>query len=884
MTAEQWGNVEALFGELCALSLGERSARLGAIADLEVRGEVASLLEHSGDGQTVAAAVGAVATHLQATPVREQRFGPFRIVRRLGQGGQGAVFEAERDDGSFYQRVAIKIVKWEIDSDATRIQFARERQILAGLEHPNIARLLDGSQRDDGTPYLVMEFVEGLPLTAAAAGWPLRRKLELILQVMSAVEFAHRNLIVHRDLKPANILVTPEGTPKLLDFGIAKLLEVDSQRTQTILLAFTPDYASPEQVRGLPISTASDVYSLGVVLYQLLTGRKPYTIETATPLELDRVVCQDPPADPGLGDDLDQILMMALRKEPERRYQSVEQFAEDIKRYLENRPVSARPDSLWYRTRLYARRHWAGILAAAITFIAVIGGAGAAFYQARIAEQRFQMVRGLAHSFVFDYHDELAKVQGNTAVREKMVRKALEYLDTLSSGARNDAELQQELAAAYRKVGDTQGNPSKPNLGHPAEAIASYRKAAQIYDRLGSKYPADLAEFYAAFTALLATTGNWREAGPVGEKALHAAEQLAQAKPDDEAAQLGPPRAWSLLGDVDDFNAHEADSIVKFRKADELMRPVLARWRNQASLKIAESTRSRLAQGLRLAGQLEESKTACEEDAQILAELIQLSPSDPQFRGSYVALLHDWSSAYYDDIGPSLEDPAQSLKLSRQAVDLSRERVAKDSRDAAAKFTLAVSLFRLSFPLKHTDPRAALQAAEESARLFDEQIAAGNNTVHVLSRRARALRRLTQALLASGRAADSHALAAKVVAEQRALAAKEEPELKVTTYLALSLMDEALAADALDERKSALASLTEAEQILTKLDARDPQDLTSVIPLARARQLLSEYWRKSGDKKESQHWLDEAARPWREFHDQNDYVRRQTAKLLSTKR
>ena len=886
MTAEQWSNIESLFADLSALPIEERSRRLAAVQDIEVRDEVASLLEHSAeDGQTVAAAVGTAATRVEPAPQeRGQRFGPFRVVRRLGHGGQGAVFEAARDDGGFAQRVAIKIVKWEIDTDATRAQFARERQILAGLEHPNIARLLDGGQREDGTPYLVMEFVEGLPLTAAAAGWTLRRKLEVFLDVMSAVEFAHRNLIVHRDLKPANILVTADGVPKLLDFGIAKLLDVDAQRTQTILMAFTPDYASPEQVRGGPISTASDVYSLGVVLYQLITGRKPYKIETATPLELDRVVCQDPPADPDLGDDLDQILLMALRKEPERRYSTIQQFADDVRRYLDHRPVMARPDSIGYRTRLYVRRHWAILLASAVALTAIVAGTGAALYQASVARQQFQMVRKLAHSFVFDYHDELAKVQGNTAIREKMVRTALEYLDTLSSGARNDASLQQELASAYRKVGDTQGNPSKPNLGHPDDAIASYGKAAGIYGRLGSNYAAEVTEFYSAYTALLASTGHWDDAGKVGVTALAAAEQLAREKPDDEAAQLGPPRIWGLLGDVDDFTSREAESIGKYRKADQLLTPVLTRWKDTAALKVAESTRSRLGTALRLSGQLDESRVVTEEDEKLLLQLIQLAPDDPQFQASFVSLLHDLSALFYDDLSPSMGDAALSLKASRKAVDLSRARVAKDPNDASATLSLAVSLFRLSFPLRLSDPGEAVRVAEESVRLYDSQIAAGNATLHVLTRRARANRRLSQALLSAGRASDARALAGKIVEEQRGLALREEPELKVSTYLALSLADLGLASEAVHDLPGALHAFNEAEQIFAKYDQLNPKDLTSVIPLAGVRRALSEHWRKVGDAAQAQHWFDEAVRVWREFHDQNEYVRREIAKLQAGRR
>ena len=225
-----------------------------------------------------------------------ERIGPYKLLRRLGQGGQGAVFEGLRDDGTFAHRVAIKIVKWEADSPAARERFRLERQILAGLSHPHIARLFDGGETTGGAPYLVMEFVEGQPLIKATEGWTQKRKLDLFLDVAAGVSYAHGKPIVHRDLKPGNIMVTPEGAAKLLDFGIAKLLEPGAEATQTAMQALTPAYASPEQVLGQQITTASDVYSLGFVLYELLTGRRPYLVETVTPFEMSRVICgQAPP-------------------------------------------------------------------------------------------------------------------------------------------------------------------------------------------------------------------------------------------------------------------------------------------------------------------------------------------------------------------------------------------------------------------------------------------------------------------------------------------------------------------------------------------------------------------------------------------------------------
>jgi len=343
----------------------------------------------------------------------DRRIGPYRLLREIGHGGMGTVFLAARDDAEFEKKVAIKVVRGP-DSDEVLARFRRERQILAGLEHPNIARLLDGGTTEDGLPYLVMEYVEGERIDRYCDEHHvgIRHRLEMFRGVCAAVAYAHRNLVVHRDLKPANILVTTEGMPKLLDFGIAKLLGPVSGGAGDTLLAMTPDYASPEQVRARPLTTATDVYSLGVILYELLTGVRPYRVKTSEPMEVLRAVCEQEPeapstavvrggSRPGSGSegdtdrtpeetgrlreetparlrkrlrgDLDAIVLSALQKEPERRYASVDAFSEDIGRYLEGRPVQALRSSRLYRLRKLASRHAVGLGAAALVLVLLVG-------------------------------------------------------------------------------------------------------------------------------------------------------------------------------------------------------------------------------------------------------------------------------------------------------------------------------------------------------------------------------------------------------------------------------------------------------------------------------------------------------------------------------
>lgn len=340
-----------------------------------------------------------------------KNFGHYRILSEIGHGGMGAVFLAERADGQFNQKVAIKIVRPGLDTEHIRVRFVNERQILADLEHPYISHLIDGGTTDDGIPYLVMEHIEGTPITEYCSSNKLstRGKLDLFLKVCEAVAFAHRKLVIHRDLKPSNIFVTIDGQPKLLDFGIAKLLDQrgEGRAQQTQLAAFTPDYASPEQVRGQSISTATDVYSLGMILYQLLTDSLPYRFSTRSPEEIIRVICETDPSPPNrvisenvaanalnrVETDLENIVLLAIRKEPERRYRSVEQFAEDIRRYLSGLPVSAREDTFGYRASKFARRHKYGVAAAVLISMTLVLGIVGTTWQARVAQRESEKAR-----------------------------------------------------------------------------------------------------------------------------------------------------------------------------------------------------------------------------------------------------------------------------------------------------------------------------------------------------------------------------------------------------------------------------------------------------------------------------------------------------------
>jgi eukaryotic-like serine/threonine-protein kinase len=606
VSSPDWARLEALFHAARELSTADRQRWLERECggDAALRAGVERLLvAHDRAADFIdAPALELAASLASAEPAvpADRRIGAYRVIRELGRGGMGTVYLAERADDAFTQRVAIKLINRGMDTEQVLIRFRAERQILASLVHPNIARLLDGGTTDDGLPYFAMEYIEGQPIDvyADAHRLPIAERLRLFQQVCGAVSYAHQHLIVHRDIKPINILVTADGTPKLLDFGIAKVLQADDDATATApgLRMLTPEYASPEQVEGGQATTVSDVYSLGVVLYELLTGRSPYRTRSRSPVDIAEAVRTTEPVRPsaavvegepplagrrrtGLADDraaatglsstdrlrrslrgdLDTIAMTALRKDPARRYQSVEQLSTDLRRHQDGLPVRARPDTFRYRAGKFARRHRGMVVAGALIGLTLIGGTIATAWQARQAraaqlraERRFSDVRQLAHAVLFDYYDAIKDLPGSTPVRERLVRDALGYLDTLAHEAHGEAALQRELATAYRRVGDVQGGSLTANLGDTEGAVASYRKSVRILEALYRADSADvrtrreLASVTVDLGTLLFDTGD-------------AAGSLALAR-----------RAWNLLAPL------ERDSLdpglrLDLRKAGDLL-------------------------------------------------------------------------------------------------------------------------------------------------------------------------------------------------------------------------------------------------------------------------------------------------------------------------
>ena len=457
----------------------------------EVRTELESLLRFDLPDAPVADAVSraaeAVLESLEETPSPGFRCGPYRLERLLGRGGMGEVFLAERDDGQVEQRVAVKLLRHGMLDSSFRFRFLRERQILAGLHHPGIARLLDVGETAGGRPYLVLDYIDGIPIDVYSRKMDLHGKLRLFLEVCDAVAYAHRNLVIHRDIKPSNILVDTAGQPKLLDFGIAKVLAVADQ-TRTLERRLTLDYASPEQVRGGVQGTATDVYSLGAVLYQLLTGQSPHAFSDREMESIEAAICTTDPVpartlNKDLPSDLDFILQKTLRKEPEGRYSSVDALADDIRAFQELRPVRARSGNAWYRTRKFVARYKTAVAVTSVVIVGLALGLYAVNRQRAVAEARMAQLRALSLQ-VLDMDARLSSPEGasNLELHNKITATTIQYLESLRPDAIRDKRLALEIADAFLHLARIQGVPVWNQQGQYAEAEKSLRRAAELAD------------------------------------------------------------------------------------------------------------------------------------------------------------------------------------------------------------------------------------------------------------------------------------------------------------------------------------------------------------------------------------------------------------------
>jgi non-specific serine/threonine protein kinase/serine/threonine-protein kinase len=696
MQKEQWRELKEIFERVCDLGAAEAQAYLDETCPTgtELRTELESLLSayrSAGDFiQTPAIIDHDIVADENEDPLIGSDLGTYRITREINRGGMGTVYEALRADDEYQKLVAVKIVQRGLDTKIVLSRFRNERQILANLDHPNIARLLDGGTTKDGRPYFVMEFVDGIPIDEYCDRHQLKigARLRLFQTVSKAVHYAHQHLVIHRDLKPSNVLVTSDGVPKLLDFGIAKVFD-DAVNETTVNLTLdvapmTPQYASPEQVRGEPMTTATDVYSLGVVLYRLLTGQHPYRF-TGNAQELAKAICEQDSPKPslavqpsqgstGFGDefarelrgDLDNITLKALHKEPQRRYSSALEFADDIERYLVGKPIRARQDTAWYRAGKFVGRHKVAVTMAALSITMLIAAFAVTAFQYRVAElerqraqRRFNEVRQLANTFIFDIHDSIQKLPGSTTARQKLVETASQYLDNLARESESDRALQRELAGAYDRLAEIQGGVGQANLGDGRASHESRRRALAI-----------------------------REA-------------LSKADPSNEEARL----EWAIGLSELALQTSGPDAVEMARKAVDMIEPIHA-------------AAPKLEWGMRLAGayyvlgstyvasgKFDEGVNAFNKDADLTEELIRQAPRDG---GLYrdLALVSKRIGAMLGSRG----NYDEAFKRYGRALEIEQEYVRYRPMDVDARRSLSVTYSDLGWLSNRSgNPKAAME-------------------------------------------------------------------------------------------------------------------------------------------------------------------------------
>ncbi|MBP9663462.1 MAG: serine/threonine protein kinase [Pyrinomonadaceae bacterium] len=686
-TGGRWQELNRLFAEAVGLDEVACKRFLKEVADTKLRSELKAMLSAieraDSDGFLGGGALDAgtrIIAEWRAASLEEgDTLGNYTIVREIAHGGMGAIYLAKHRD--LDQQVAIKIVKRGMDTDAILDRFMRERDILASLDHPNISKLFDGGVTDDGLPYFVMEYVDGRPITTYCDNdrLDLTERLQLFQKVCAAIAYAHQNLVVHRDIKPTNILITDEGEPKLLDFGISKVLKPDGLQTETApeLRLLTPEYASPEQFKGDSITTASDIYSLGVVLYELLSGHRPFELKGRRSIDILKIVSEQLPTAPStvqgnaetdsdngpattgdaerwrrkLKGDLDNIVLMALRKEPDRRYATVEQFSEDVRRHLENLPVIARIGTFRYNAAKFVKRNTIAVTFAAVALVSLLTGLSTAIWQAvearrerQIAQDRFDDVRSLANSLIDGWDKELPESAISDQVRARLANISSQYLEDLAADAGDDPELLRELADAYIKIGHTYSY-----LGIDIDkARTSLRKAEDISRNLLARRPSD-AEAKLLVLRVLEEGDSMVVDSSVADGVKRSREittLIEDIYPDPSADQaalskLGVAygiegRILGLVGRVEESKAFYAKAVDMYRRRVELLETQESSSDN--TLRLASAYNSLAADRAMHLSEVEPALENLRRSTTLAEQVLRRSPNNTDRRALGVAL------------------------------------------------------------------------------------------------------------------------------------------------------------------------------------------------------------------------------------------------------
>jgi len=785
-----WQRIQSIFLAAVDLPVDERGSYLDSACggDRDLRAEIESLLATDlGSGDLIDMAVKDEAAWLfDAEVLIGERLGMYRIVREIGRGGMGTVYLALRDDEEYRKEVALKIVKRGMDTADVLERFRYERQILANLEHPYIARLFDGGSTESGVPFFVMEYIQGRPLDVFCRenALSLTQRCELFLHILEAVAYAHRNLVVHRDLKPANILIKDDGTPKLLDFGVAKLLsgDGDAHRTRTTAIRpYTPGYASPEQVRGLPITTSTDIYSLGAILYELLIGRRAQEFDVHTPAEIERIVCETAVPRPslqnrGLPTDLDNIVLMAMRKEPERRYQSAVQFAEDLRRHLDGRPIIARQNSLRYRVEKFVFRNRLQVATASVVTVALVVGLVVSLAQTQRAEasqraaeaqrlialdqtslaeaaqqkearqkevadrerviadtqrdeaerqkalanERLHDILGIANKTLFSVHDAIAKLPGSVAARRTLVNTTLTYLESLQKEVGLDDEMREALCVAYYKVAMIQGDQQGASLQDSQGAEANLLKAQALLMPAYNRHPNNpdmmlrLIEVRASLADFTYRSGSREQGVQKYIELLPVAHRLSLVPVCGIECRTQEPVIENNLT-YELLNTDPPKALEHANHGIALQRELIAKYPDDISLKQAlGSLMAGGAGAYRGLGELEKSGDYYRQSIEAREEWILHDPTDTSQKRNLLIGYGNYTSLLGVPTSPNINRPDLARQYAMKGVVLARQIAEADPENATARHDLAMILSRLGM----VDP--APGHVDESLRTLEE--------------------------------------------------------------------------------------------------------------------------------------------------------------------
>lgn len=870
-----------LFHELVGLSPEERTKVLSERSvRADVRSEVESLLSYdSPHTESISNSVSDAARDvLNSSHNSEPRTcGPYRLVRLIGSGGMAAVYLGERIDGEIQGQVAVKLLGTQHQRSGWRERFLKERQLLASLSHPSIVHVMDAGHTDEGSPYLVMEYIDGQPVDEYASAIPLRDRLKLLLRICEGISHAHSRLIIHRDLKPSNILVDRTGQPKVLDFGIAKLLDDTGSSTRTADRLLTPGYASPEQLTGDAQTTATDIYSLGAILYKLLTGHSPHEIEGGASLSLDVIAGKreiPAPSDKvsNLPGDLDFITLKALRTEPKHRYLSVDAFAADISAFLESRPVEARAGNTWYKTGKFLRRYWPLVGMAAIAIVSLSAGLYVANRGRTIAERRFSQVRQLSRQ-IFELDRALINLPGSIEARHTLVKLTLGYLDQLDPLTTGDTDLAHEMADLYWRVAGIQGVPTQLNLGDSKQAEISMRKADTLIEYVLSARPDDDAALYRAGVIAndrMILAGSDRRDSDAAVFARKSAARLDAVLNSGKASEGNRRSAWALHTNIalafSNMGAY-SDAVLHARKTIQHA----ARFPNEGT---ASGAYSLLANALRYQGDLDGALKAIREARRLLDQA--------HYRNETVRMLNSYGIylregfLLYEKNGVSLDRPAEAATVFKIACDLTEQGARRDNADAESRRRAGTSCQALGNALSRTNPKESLAYFDLAIRRLGE----AKSNPATLRSRAQALANSSYSLRALRQAGEAERRIAGAVA--LLTTTKDYPAEKVDIESAVYAVMSARGDHEADTGRIDNAIETY-EELLRKVLASSPTHLTDLRyapKVARLYQSLASLYTRAGNAARASEMDSEGTAIWRQWEGKlpgNAFVQRQLA-------